>query len=155
MLEDIRQQGSPSIRVSLQPASSELRIGSFLDFTVQTDSAGYLYVLHVGTDGKLFNLLFPNEHDDENRISPGTHPFPRASWRIRALGNPPGTGYLMAIVSQRPRDFLQESQVEGGFRSAPVNAALARSLAVEAASGNSAAPGRFGSSAVVAIREIP
>lgn len=74
-------------------------------FTLNSSHAGYVYLLMVGSDGKRFDLLFPNQKDDRNHILAGeTWKLPRAGWSIRA-GGPAGKDYLLAIVSDNPRDF--------------------------------------------------
>lgn len=154
-LEDIRQAASPAIRVELQ-AQQRLVIGQDpLDIQVRSNRDGYLYLLHVGSDGKTFNLLFPNQLDGENFLHAGqVLSLPRAHWRVRAAG-PVGASQLMAIVSDQPRDFLALNHQEGPFRSAPLDSRLQRNLRVEATGiGSSGSSGLYGASAVLSISEV-
>ena len=84
--------------VQLVTARNSLRIGKdFLDFSVTTAQQGFLYLLQVGSDGKTFNLLFPNKIDSNNALAAGTHRFPRDSWRLRA-GGPAGKSHIIAFI---------------------------------------------------------
>lgn len=153
-LADLRQAASRDYRVTLETSTPSLRIGvDRLDFSVTTNLSGYLYILQVGSDGKTFNALFPNEYDKDNRVAAGRHVFPRPDWRVRA-GGPAGNSYLLAIVSPQPRDFTRGMASGGGFASAPAVTAATRTLFVEA-TGSSGRSGSYGASNVLAIRETP
>jgi hypothetical protein len=131
-----------------------MRIGQdMLDFSVVTNREGYLYILQVGSDGKTFNLLFPNKLDANNQIAAGTHRFPRPSWRVRS-GGPAGTSYLLAIVSPDKKELGREMDASQVFASAAANASTTRTLIVEATAAGGGSSGRYGASAVVAIREV-
>ncbi len=74
-------------------------------FSLSSSHEGYVYLLMVGSDGKSFDLLFPNRKDDRNHILAGeTWQLPRPGWGIRA-GGPAGRDHLLAVVSDTPRDF--------------------------------------------------
>jgi hypothetical protein len=74
-------------------------------FTLQSSHYGYVYLLMVGSDGKQFDLLFPNKKDGRNIIQADEiWTLPRPHWAIRA-GGPAGTNHLLALVSDTPRDF--------------------------------------------------
>lgn len=74
-------------------------------FSLTSSHEGYVYLLMVGSDGKSFDLLFPNGKDDRNHILAGeTWQLPRPGWAIRA-GGPAGRDHLLAVVSDNPRDF--------------------------------------------------
>lgn len=153
-LEDIRASADPAHAVSLRPSSSRLRIGQDpLDFSVSSNRAGYLYVLHVGSDGKTFDLLFPNAQDKNNHIPAGSHNFPRPNWRVKA-GGPAGTSYLMAVVSPTPKNLEVGMDWSSMFAHSPATTSAARNLITEATgAGSGAGGGRFGASAVVPIQE--
>lgn len=82
------------------------RIGhDSLDFGIRSDRAGYVYLLMVGSDGKTFDILFPNRLDEDNRIRAGeTLHLPRPQWSLVSQG-PAGFNHLLAIVSDAPRNF--------------------------------------------------
>lgn len=146
-LESFRASADPTIRVGLSVAKSSLKIDQdLLDFSVNTDRDGYLTLLHVGTDGK-FYVLFPNALDKNNYLKGGTHRFPRAAWGIKAQG-PVGKSYIMAYLSDAPRDFSKELDTEGPFISGEPTEATVRKLAVVALTN------RFGASPVVSINEV-
>ncbi len=149
-LQDVWNGASPEIRVGLAVAKPRLKIEQdFLQFSVTSSKAGYLTILQVGSDGKTFNRLFPNDMDPAARIEAGTLQLPRASWMLHA-GGPAGTSYLMAVVSDTPRDFARGMKAEGPFRSGTDSQQI-----FSAASGkDSAAPGRYGASDVVPIEEF-
>lgn len=155
-LQAIRSGASPAVAVSLKASMHRMRIGQDeLDFEVRTQQAGYLSVLHVGSDGKTFDLLFPNELDANNHIAAGgSVRLPRPSWRAKA-GGPAGTSWLMAVVSEKPRDFRKTlTRIERTpFHQAPANATSAKNLVVEARGEASVDPGRYGASEPVPIEE--
>jgi len=152
-LEDIAAAGDRSYQVRISTAKDSMRIGQdLLDFSVTTNREGYLYILQVGSDGKTFNLLFPNKLDGNNQVAAGTHRFPRPSWRVRSAG-PAGTSYLLAIVSPDKKDLSRDMDA-GTFSSASANTAATRTLVIEATGASGGSSGRFGASAVVAIREV-
>ena len=154
-LEDIRAGSDASYRIKLTPAKSTMHIGrDHLDFSVETNQEGYLYLLQVGSDGKTFNLLFPNKVDADNRITAGTHHFPRDTWAVRSAG-PAGTNYLIALVSSAPKDFSRQMKQTGTFASAPATRGTTKNLVVVATGGVSGGNGRYGTSAVVPLKEAP
>jgi hypothetical protein len=119
LLEGIRRNavGAP---LTLTVHNPRLRIGrDLLDFSVDTPESGYLYILQVGSSGK-FNVLFPNKLDSDNRVSSGTHRFPRSKWAIQAQGPQPGTNRVMALLLPEPvnlRDYGASFDVSGTFSS--------------------------------------
>jgi hypothetical protein len=92
------------VRVVL--AKTQLKIGQdALDFAVQSDRGGYVYVALAGSDNKSLYLLFPNDLDQSNRIEAGQQlALPRPNWRAKA-GGPAGTDNLLVLVTDGPRDL--------------------------------------------------
>ena len=79
----------------------------FVHLNLKSSHAGYVYLLMVGSDGKSFDMLFPNKKDQHNHILAGeTWELPHSGWGIRA-GGPAGRDYLLAIVGDNPRDFSE------------------------------------------------
>lgn len=155
-LETLQQLSSPTVKVSLVSSSDTLQIRKdFLDLTINSNIDGYLYLFHVGSDQKTFDLLFPNSRDTNNLLEAGEHRLPRPSWGIQA-GGPAGESHLMAIVSETPKDFSGFMQLlgESPFRSAAVNSSTTRNLTVVGAGQNTPAPGRFGASPLIKIKEV-
>ncbi len=151
-LDNLRHAASPAMPVTLTVASARMRIEKdVLDFSVTTGQAGYLTILQVGSDGKTFNRLFPNDVDQDNHVPAGTLRLPRKGWAVRS-GGPAGTSYLMAVLSETPRDFAKGFKAEGPFRSGEVGLA-SRTLYIAATGADSDQPGRFGASEVVPIEE--
>lgn len=164
-LKDIAASGDPKWVVSLRPLKDTFVIGrDFLDFEVETAQAGYLYLIHVGSDGKTFTQLFPNAHDENNAIGAGRHRLPREHWRLRAVG-PAGTDHLLAIVSSSQRDFASlVKDKKGAFASVPASSESAKNFVAEAVDrrrcGTAGAPEcsnpgveRFGA-ALATVREV-
>lgn len=146
-LEAFRAAADPGMQVGLSIAKSRLTIGrDLLDFSVTSERPGYLHLLHVSSDGK-FYVLFPNKLDTNNYIKAGNHRFPRAAWGIQAQG-PEGTSYVMAYLSDTPKDFSKELESEGPFAAGESNSDTTRKLGVVALNG------RYGASAVAAIQEV-
>lgn len=152
-LQDLRAGGDRSYQVALTLARSSLRIGKdLLDFSVTTNREGYVYLLQVGSDGKTFNLLFPNKLDDNNFLQAGTHRFPRESWRVRS-GGPAGTSHLLAIVSPVKKDLARDMNLSSVFASSAADQRATRTLIVEATGADAGGSGRYGASAVASINE--
>ncbi|WP_168224650.1 caspase family protein [Rhodoferax aquaticus] len=93
-----------NVRVSL--GKSTLTIGKdALEFSVQSDRAGYVYVALAGSDNQSVYLLFPNDLDGNNTIEAGQKlTLPRANWRVSA-GGPVGTDHVMVMVTDAPREI--------------------------------------------------
>ena len=153
-LADIQRMADKNIQVQLVPASRSLRIKQdFIDFQVNTSQAGYLYVFQVGSDGKTFNMLFPNKLDTNNRVPAGTVSLPRPAWKVRA-GGPAGTSHLLAVLTLEPKDMSKGFDNRGSFSTGAAEGDLFKNLVVEA-SGANGGIGSFGASAVVSIQETP
>ncbi len=152
-LHDLRAGADRGMPVQLVTARNSLRIGKdFLDFSVTTAQQGFLYLLQVGSDGKTFNLLFPNKIDSNNALSAGTHRFPRDSWRLRA-GGPAGKSHIIAIVSPVKKDLSRDMDGSSVFPSSGANQRATRTLVVEATGSGEGGSGRYGASDVITINE--
>lgn len=92
--------------VEVMLARSQLKIGKDkLGFSVRSSHAGYVYLLMAGSDGKTFDLLFPNKLDNNNFIQAGQLlQLPRTTWEVTAQG-PRGKDHILAIVADAPRDL--------------------------------------------------
>jgi len=153
VLHDLQAAADRSLPVQLTLARDRLRIGKdLLDFSVATQQPGYLYVLQVGSDGKTFNLLFPNKIDGNNFLPAGTHRFPRETWRVRA-GGPPGKSHLLAIVSPVKKDLSRDMDASSVFPSSSANQRATRTLVIEATGAGEGGSGRYGASEVVTLSE--
>ena len=147
-LESLHAAADPSMSVDLSITNNRLTINKDnLDFSVTTQQSGYLYLLHVASDGKYY-VLFPNKLDQNNNVQSGTQRFPRARWAIQAQGPMPGTSYIMAYLSGSPRDFTKNMEVEGPFATGDANTNTTKTLGIVALSG------RYGASTVAAIQEV-
>lgn len=159
-LQNLAARSDASYKVTLTPASNTLRIKQdYLDFTVNTNKAGYLYVFQVGSSKKAFTMLYPNKFDKNNFMTAGTtRRLPGDAWKIRA-GGPAGTSHLMAFISPTRKDFTKEIDSAAAFGEAPADDKSMKDLELEASENrtdNSAKPGsvtRYGTSAVVSINE--
>ncbi|MFA6971018.1 MAG: DUF4384 domain-containing protein [Gallionella sp.] len=105
-LLDIYNNRDDHRQVTLKSARNVLRIGrDSVEFSLTSTHSGYVYLLMVGSDGKSFDLIFPNKLDSSHYIETGqTLQLPRSSWQIVA-GGPKGKDHLLAIVADSPRDF--------------------------------------------------
>ena len=119
-LGNIVAGASPGFEVKAVVARPEVRVGKDrLEFQVQGNRDGFLYVFLLSSGGDMF-LLFPNALDKRNRVSAGASvALPRASWPMEA-GGPPGTNEFVAMVSAHERDFrkagMQQDGVFGQFQ---------------------------------------
>jgi hypothetical protein len=135
-LLDIYHSRDDRRSVSLRSAKSAFRIGKDdVDFSLTSSHAGYAYLLMVGSDGRSFDMLFPNQLDGANAIEAGqTLRLPRPNWQIKA-GGPAGKNHLLAIVADSPREFARIGmQPAGPFSMIAASADASRNLQVHAAS---------------------
>jgi hypothetical protein len=104
-------------KVQVTLGQRSLKIGKdSLDFSVQSDRAGYLYVALAGSDNQSVYLLFPNALDLNNKVEAGQKvQLPRANWRVKA-GGPVGTDNLLVVLADAPRDISKlEASKAGPF----------------------------------------
>lgn len=120
-LRQLFEQRDAKRRVIVTPVKDKLVIGKdFLEFSVKSERAGYLYVALAGSDNKSLYLLFPNDLDLNNRIEAGqTVQLPRPNWRARAAG-PVGKDSLLVLVTDAPRDLT----ALGGSKAGPFVSSL-------------------------------
>jgi hypothetical protein len=116
-LQDIYAMRNGRLKLEVD-APAQLTIAKdALQFSVRSNTAGYLYAVMLGSDGRSFYLLLPNKLDGDNRIRANTtYRFPRPGWAIKA-GGPEGVNHLLFVVSQSPRDprvFVPAGSDEGG-----------------------------------------
>lgn len=106
VLKDIHANRDDRRRVRLIADKAAYKAGrDQVRFSLESSHAGYVYLLLAGSDGKYFDLLFPNKKDDRNLIQANeTWNLPRAGWAFRTSG-PAGRNRLLALVSDQPRDF--------------------------------------------------
>jgi len=123
-IDDIVAQRDGRIEVTLSATPSTLRIGrDDLNLTLTSARAGYVYLVLLGSDGKSFYLLFPNELDRDNRIAAGQAlRLPRPNWRVQGQG-PAGRDTVLAIVAESERDVAPfAARREGPFSTALTDA---------------------------------
>jgi hypothetical protein len=134
-LADINGNRDDRRTVTLRSSRPKFKVGTDnISFAVASDRPGYLYLLMVGTDGKTFDMLFPNRLDGDNRVLAGeTLKLPRPSWEIKA-GGPAGRNYLLAIVADAPRDFSRLGmQPAGPFSMVAANPASSQDIQLASA----------------------
>ena len=114
-LRQIHDQRDAKRRIRFSAASTQLKINQdALEFSVQSDRAGYVYVAQAGSDNKSVYLLFPNDLDQNNKIEAGqTLQLPRANWRVKAAG-PAGVDNLLVMVTDGPRDLKPLEAIKAG-----------------------------------------
>lgn len=105
-LRQIFDQRDAKRRVKVMVSQSKLRMGQDkLDFSIQSDRGGYVYVAMAGSDNRTLGLLFPNGLDSDNRIEAGQQLLlPRPSWPVTSAG-PAGVSQLLVMVADGPRDI--------------------------------------------------
>ena len=126
-LRQMFDQRDAKRRVQVTTGNSKLKIGQdVLDFAVQSDRAGYLYVALAGSDNKSVYLLFPNDLDQNNKIEAGQQLLlPRPNWRVKA-GGPAGIDNLLVMVADAPRDLTPLSASKAGPFMSSLNDAQGR-----------------------------
>jgi serine/threonine protein kinase len=119
-LNDLLINVTAGHEVTAKPVKPEVRIGKDqLEFQVQSNKAGFVYVYYLSTDNKMY-LLYPNALDKRNRIeASATVSLPRPSWAMQA-GGPAGTNEFVAVVSETERDLKATGiQYDGVFGQFP------------------------------------
>ncbi len=114
-LQDIYNSRDDRRIVTLQSGKAAFKINSDdVTFSLNSSHAGYVYLMMVGTDGKTFDMLFPNQLDTNNTVEAGqTIRLPRPAWQIKA-GGPAGKNQLLAIVADAPRDYSKIGMTPAG-----------------------------------------
>jgi len=105
LMATIAQAADATHVVTVTPTKTSYLIGSdFLEMAVNSSKSGYLTIFSVGSSGAIYQL-FPNQYDNDNRISANTplH-LPSIKWQIRANG-PAGKDRFVAIVSGTANRF--------------------------------------------------
>lgn len=115
-LQQMFAQRNAKRKVQVTLGKEALVIGrDALEFSVQSDRAGYVYAALAGSDGKALYMLYPNDLDQNNKIEAGqTLKLPQGNWRIKSAG-PAGTNNLLVMVADAPRDLT----ALGGRKSGP------------------------------------
>ena len=82
-LKQMYDQRNAKRKVRVTLTKDQLVIGKdSLEFSVQSERAGYVYAALAGSDGKALYMLFPNDLDQNNRIEAGqTLKLPQGKWR--------------------------------------------------------------------------
>jgi hypothetical protein len=109
-------------KVIITPSRTEYKIGSdMLEMDISSSKNGYLTLFSVGTSGEMYQL-FPNQYDQNNRITANT-PFhiPTVGWNIKASG-PKGKDRFVAIVSNDANRFANLGVPVSPFRKLDKNA---------------------------------
>jgi hypothetical protein len=140
-LQDIFSSRDDRRTVALEGAKPAFRIGKdSVEFVLSSSHPGFVYLLMVGSDGKTFDMLFPNQLDSANLIQPGQPlRLPRPAWEITPAG-PAGKNHLLAIVADAPRDFSKLGMQPAGPFSM-VSASQATSKDIQLVTTTSAAAG--------------
>lgn len=139
-LKDIYNSRDDRRVVTLKAEKTVLQIGQDkVEFSLNSTHSGYVYLLMVGSDGKTFDLLFPNALDNGHYIEPGeVLKLPAPNWEIVAQG-PKGKDHLLAIVSDSPRDFSKlGAKAAGPFSVVDANMRAAREIQMVTAASTSA-----------------
>ncbi len=138
-LRDVYSNRDDRRVVRLAASKPRFQIGKDdVAFSLTSSHPGYVYLLMVGSDGKTFDMIFPNKLDEHNEIGAGqTLQLPRPAWQIKAAG-PAGRDYLLAIVADAPRDFSRTGMRAAGPFSV-VNAAGSASHDIQFVSNTAAA----------------
>jgi Caspase domain/Domain of unknown function (DUF4384) len=114
-LQQMFDQRDAKRKVRVVVNKEQLKIGQdSLDFAVQSDRAGYVYVAMAGSDNQSLYLLFPNDLDQNNKIEAGQQLLlPRPNWRVKA-GGPEGRDNLLVFVADGPRDLTALASSKSG-----------------------------------------
>ena len=130
------QAQTPGFGLQAVADKTTLRIGrDEIGFTVNSDRDGFLYVFAYDGHGTLLQLL-PNTVSGSVRLRKGQrYHFPSGDGVYLPVGEPPGPGQLLVLVSARQRDHTAlQPRKEGSWRMFPVGAEGAAVLAAHTGS---------------------
>ncbi len=118
--ERIVQGQTPGFEVQAKAAKASLRIGhDELQFTVQSEREGYLYVQAYGSDG-ILTLLYPNATAGQQKLRKGQKLKLPQSPIVFETTEPIGPTLLLVMISARERDFAGlQPRKEGAYRLLP------------------------------------
>lgn len=127
-MDTVMRQATPAVTVNIKLSAGQVKTGDAILAEVSTNTAGFVYLFQIGTDGRTLSLVFPNAMDGANFIAAGSSmALPRPNWRMSARG-PTGVGHMMAVVTEKPLDLmaLQTNTSSGKIEmSSPYGAAMA------------------------------
>jgi hypothetical protein len=119
-------------------SKATLRIGADqFRFTVQSARAGHVYVLGIGPDGTVAQLV-PNRISGPVRVRAGqTWQFPTKDGFVLDAADPPGTSHLLVMVSAEARNFdAVKPRAEGDIRLFAAGAEAAAAVAAHGPAGS-------------------
>jgi hypothetical protein len=145
-LEALAQNSDPTWLVQIEPyvgtqwrnegrlpfnwaTSQRIKIGTAdrLQVTVQSQRAGYVYLVYASRDSNEFALLYPGEKENFSAPIQANIPFTIPSrWPATGNGGRPEQDTILAIVSDTPMPALQQ-YLRGGVKAA--NSDLSQKLA--------------------------
>jgi hypothetical protein len=126
--ERVVQAATPSFTVRADTPKPTLRIGADqIKFSVQSERAGFLYVLGYSSDNSLLQI-YPNTESGSIRVVAGkTLDLPKKGAIVFNVTEPPGPVRLLVIVSTRQREFAElDPRPEGAFRTFPTGESALR-----------------------------
>ncbi len=88
----------------MQASAGQTKADDATGVRVASNTAGFLYVLHLDADGRALRLVFPNATDGANFMGAGDIDLPRGNWRLPARGSG-GAAQWMAVVSPTQIDM--------------------------------------------------
>lgn len=108
-----QRDANRAVKVQINNRSPKIGIDA-IEFSVNSDKDGYVYVIMLGSDKKTFTILFPNELDNNNFIKAGrTLKIPRDNWTVTAQG-PAGKDQLLVTITDNPRDLAMLNGKKAG-----------------------------------------
>lgn len=122
------------VRVSVDHADRNYKVGDTLTARVESERDGYLYLFNIDTEGNV-TCLFPNQAQSNNQIKAKQEvvvPGPGAGWSIK-VQPPVGRELLKAVVTDRPLDAFKGITLKRG--PTPISEKHFRRLMVEAITG--------------------
>ena len=89
-------------------AKDRYQFGERLTLTVGVPQPGYLNVLNIGPDDSA-EVIFPNAHQENNRVAAGDFPIPTATMPFDLIVGPPaGDTMVVAFLSSAPLNLYHD-----------------------------------------------
>ena len=104
-----------TVKLSLRTRESKTvyRFGETVSYQIETDKAGYLYLLVFSQEDKV-TCAFPNEYDRDNYLQPGSHTLPRPNTPLIEVGEPAGKDTVIALLSATKLNLGEKDKYSWG-----------------------------------------
>jgi len=142
------------VKVSVDKADQDYRVGDEVVVTVSSEKDGYLYLINTDPSGKI-TIVYPNPYQKDNRIKADdqvTIPDPKdKAFRFR-VGDA-GKEMVMALVRKTPLTAVKAEDLTKGKGPKQITAKQFAKMAVEAITGSPTGTGEEIQGTAVSVQD--